>query len=149
MNRQATTPGAIESQMRLTKIPFVIQLVILFFAADAIEKGIYLVTLSRTYGVWPMSQALFTNVYFPVILALLFDGLLAAMIALRTRAGRFWGIIYLVSLTGVSLALLVREPARWLEFGQLGRVREVATYAINLGLAGILLSATARKTLCR
>jgi hypothetical protein len=131
-------------------------IVILFFAIDGIEKAVDLghrVAAELESGPEAAGFAHLWNhvfdVHVPLLLGVLFDLLLAVMISLRTRAGRFWGVLYLVSLTGVGMALLVVEPARWLDFGTRGRVEELVTHAINLGLAGILLGKGARRTLVR
>lgn len=132
--------------MRLNRLPFGVQLVVLFFALDGVEKVVALGQAVMMLGPEVTKRA-FVDDLFPLILALLFDLLLFVMLLLRTRAGRFWGMIYLLALTGVGITLLIREPLRWLEMGAEGRIREVASYGVNTLLAAILYGRRAREAL--
>ncbi|GIW71199.1 MAG: hypothetical protein KatS3mg102_0741 [Planctomycetota bacterium] len=139
-------PGADAGRPGWLGLPLGVQLVVLFFCFDALKNTIELVRLSRVIE-GSLSWAALLDVVAPPVLAVLFDVLLAVQIALRTRAGRFWGIVYLLALTGVGLALLVERPERWVELGPGGRLRELATYGVNLLLAAILYGPSARRTL--
>jgi hypothetical protein len=129
-------------------LPLAIQLVVLFFVFDCFEKAAH---LAMALGAAPagLTMRYFVDECLPLVLGVLFNALLALQIGLRTRAGRFWGIVYLLALTGVSIALLVEKPERWIEMGAGGRLREIATWAINLFLAACLFGRAGRRALVR
>lgn len=132
----------------MTRPGFGLQLVIAFFVFDAVEKSATAGALLAA-RIYPTDPAHFRELYFPLLLALSFDVLLAVQLALGTRAGRFWAIIYLLATTSLSLFLLVAEPGRWLDLGTTGRLRDVATIGLNLGFLGILLGRRSAKALAR
>jgi len=112
-------------------LPFGLKVVIFFFVADAFEKiaqGLHLLQ-----GGVPLDRAHLER-YYPILLVVLFDVLLATQLALRTQAGRFWSIIYLSANVALALYFFTAEPLRWLELSLRGRAMEIATLGVDLGL---------------
>lgn len=130
-------------------MPVPLQFVLLFFVFDALEKGLRIVSAIGAAPAGGLGAGYFVDVCMPLVLAVLFDALLAVQIALRTRAGRFWGIVYFLALTAVSIALLIEKPERWIELGTGGRLREVASWTVNTFLAACLFGRAGRETLVR
>ena len=131
------------------RLSFGVKIIVAFFAFDAVAKGALAIAVAATAATRGVDAHALADRYFPIFLALCFDVLLAVQLALRTRAGRFWAIIYLVASTALGLFLLVAEPTRWLDLGRNGRLREVASYGINVGFLAILAGRRAGKVLVR
>lgn len=144
-DRADATPSARRARLG-RRLPIPVLIVVCFFALDGIERAVELVAAVSAHWDTAFTRGFFDR-HMHRWLALLFDGLLATMLALGTKAGRFWAVIYLASVSGVGLALLVIEPVRWLEMGGADRVREIANHAVHLALVGILLSQTAAEAL--
>ncbi len=132
----------------MNRLTFGLRLLVCFLVFDGVEK------LAQAAALWAAGYPLrsgpvFVEYYFPLFLAASFDALLAPLILLRTRAGRFWGIIYFGAVTALGLFLLVVEPRRWLEMGEVARVKELATYALNLAFVFVLAGRRASRVLTR
>ena len=131
----------------MNRLTFPLKLLICFFAFDAVEKAAEVAALIAR-GVRFDSNSFVDN-YFPLLLTFSFDVLLALQIYLRTRAGRFWGVIYLAAMTALGVYLHVVEPGRWAELGQAGRLKEIATYGVFAAFLGVLLSRRSARVLVR
>jgi hypothetical protein len=130
------------------RLSFALKIIVAFFMFDAVEKSLMIGGLLAA-GYPATEGRVFVDRYFPLVLGLGFDLLLASQIGLRARAGRFWGLIYLSATTILGLFLLVVEPGRWVELGKLGRAREIATYAVNATFLAILASRHTARILTR
>ena len=125
-------------------LPFGLKVVIFFFIADAFEKIAQGLKLLRE-GV-PLDRANLDS-YYPILLVVLFDVLLATQLALRTQAGRFWAIIFLGANVALAAYFFAVEPLRWLELDQRGRAFAIATIAVDLALILYLAAPALRRRL--
>jgi hypothetical protein len=134
---------------RMTRLTFGLKLLVAFFACDAILKvaaiGALLVDGRAPIG----SRMVFVDRYFPLFLELAIDALLAILIGLRTRSGRFWGIIFLGALAGLAVFRIIVDPTRWAEITAGARARELATIVMYAAFLGILTGRKAARILVR
>lgn len=82
-------------------------------------------------------------------LSVLFDILMVWQLCVRARAARFWGIVYVVTMSAIALSLLVLEPTRWSDLGLSGRIQELTTLACHGGVIWILCTRPVRQLLTR
>jgi hypothetical protein len=118
--------------------PFGVKLLICFLLADAVRRGVELAITGAPAGDAP-SPMIF-------ILWILIDLLLALLMALRTRAGRYWTqAILAIHVFYLGHELSVRDPYLWLSMGVVTRCQTVATILLD-GLAVAYLSSSEAKT---
>lgn len=132
----------------MNRLTFSLKLLVCFFTFDAIAKTALIVGFVAA-EVGGNRGALAVDRYFPLALAVAIDVLLAGLIALRTRSGRFWGIIFLGALAALSIFRIVVEPGRFVELGRAGRVKELATIAMYVSFLIVLLGRKATRVLSR
>ena len=110
------------------RVPFGVKFLICFLLADAVRRGFEL-------GFGPPDPQAPSPVIF--ILWVAIDLLLALLVTLRTRAGRYWTqAILAIHVFYLGHELVVRSPQLWLSLGALARGQVVAT----LFLDGIFLA---------
>lgn len=141
---EAAHPAAGPDARRGDPLPFGLKVVIFFFVADAFEKIAQ--GLSLLQGGVPLDRAHLDR-YYPIVLVVLFDVLLATQLALRTQAGRFWAIIFLGANVALAAYFFAVEPLRWLELDQRGRAFAIATIAVDLALILYLAAPAIRRRL--
>ena len=132
---------------RMNRLSFGLKLLVAFFACDALVRLRLCAMLLAAHV--PLTARPFVDRYFPLLLMLAIDVLLAGLIALRTRSGRFWGIIFLGALAVLAAFRLVVEPARFADLPPVDRARELGTIAMYCAFLGILSSRRAARTLVR
>lgn len=127
--------------------PFGCQLVLGFLVLDALDRVIELGRWLWAYHQTTLSQPLGSHaVNIPVFgLWILVDILLAILLVLRTRFGR-WFTVVIFGLHAGYLAHVLgwTSPELWMMVGSWGRGRVALTLVIDVALMAYLLGPTAR-----
>ncbi|HVY61124.1 MAG TPA: hypothetical protein VHF22_05690 [Planctomycetota bacterium] len=131
------------------RLTFGLKLLVAFFACDALVRIARIGELLLDPHAPLRSAPVFLDRYFPLVLELAIDALLAGLIALRTRSGRFWGIIFLGALAGLQLFRIVADPGRWEAIPATLRLRELATVILYVVFLAILTGRKAGRVLVR
>ncbi len=116
--------------------PFGVKVVMCFLVADAIRRA---VQLAQGWGApLPAPTAV-------LILWITTDLLLAALLVMRTEAGRLWtAVLLLVHAVFIGNLVAVQDPYLWLKLDLAGRWRILTTLFVDALLFAYLLGPRAR-----
>lgn len=120
-----------------SEAPIGVKFLICFLLVDAVRRIIDLITGGNDAPGSPLMLIF--------ILWVCINLLLALLLALRTRAGRYWTqAILAIHVFYLGHELSVRAPYLWLSMGVLGRARILATVFLDGAFVAYLTSARAR-----
>ncbi|MHC4663761.1 MAG: hypothetical protein ACYS8W_19035 [Planctomycetota bacterium] len=131
--------------------PFILKLIVAFFAADAfiktmllflvpaLRQGIVVLLLGiHHFGEHPeIEQLLIPNmlknaIYFSMLVIVVFDVMLVVQLVLRSAAGRTWALIFTAGAAVWAVYLICFEPLVWLGRGAAGRIAVLIFMAIYI-----------------
>jgi hypothetical protein len=138
-----------EQQPAPEPYPFLLKLVVAFFAVDAVLKCIILFCVPEfRYGALafflganhfaehPEIERLLVptlfqqGIYFSMLVIVVFDMMLVVQLFLRSSAGRTWALIFSAGAAFWAGYLMCFDPVTWIGRGDLGRMTVFAFLAI-------------------